>query len=104
MTQSLRSYLHTKTSRPVSTNGLPSHVKRGPSLARDTERKEQEMNLTKPAKLKRYPVYRKKLVLAISCKQELAAHAQAQQETPGSSATTIVDAAGKLDHYWVTRW
>jgi len=46
-------------------------------------------------------LHRKKLVLAISSKQELA-NAQAQAGQDGQP--TVVDAAGKLDHYWVTRW
>ena len=45
-------------------------------------------------------LHRKKLALAISAKQELAAASQPD----GSGGVTVVDAAGKLDHYWVTRW
>ena len=40
------------------------------------------------------PLHRKKLALAISSKQEVA----------NANDSQVVDAAGKLDHYWVTRW
>ena len=51
------------------------------------------------------PLHRKKLILAIASRQEYSANPKPSSQTGECPNKELVaDAAGKLDHLWVTRW